>query len=192
MTNYSTTKARAFTGTAYSASLGSGPILLGSAARSRPAAACWLRPAPAPTCGGFLVTEATAEFPLKMRSADEFDSRFPLGVSCMHNLTATGSVGGVAAWDVRRGWAMPAPAEMRYRHRLTPVALDFGAGIAQQGVTSLTLLGTGSAKGRLSMAEIIPFASLRVTSDLVVDHPRRFDAVRRHVGLEVGEKARRL
>ena len=109
---------------------------IGASAQTRSAAGCWLRPAPAPTCSGFLVTEATAEFPLKKRADNEFDSRFTLGVGYMHNLNTTGSVGGVVAWDVGRGWSKPARGELRYRHWLSPVALDFGAGVAQQGVTA--------------------------------------------------------
>lgn len=118
--------------------------MLGARAQTRSAAGCWLRPAPAPTCTGFLVTEATAEFPLKKRSENEFDSRFTLGVGYMHSLATKGSVGGVVAWDVGRGWARPARGELRYRHWLAPVALDFGAGIAQQGVTAAD--GSGQAR----------------------------------------------
>jgi hypothetical protein len=118
--------------------------LIGAAAQTRSAPGCWLRPAPAPTCSGFLVTEATAEFPLEKRSENEFDSRFTLGVGYMHNLGTARSVGGVVAWDVGRGWARPARGEVRYRHWLSPVALDLGAGIAQRGVTAAD--GSGESR----------------------------------------------
>jgi hypothetical protein len=106
-----------------------------AAAQMRSFAGCWLRPAPAPTCSGFIVTEASAEFSLNKRE-NQADPRFVLGVGFMHSVDAASSMGGVVGWDVGRGWATPARGELRYRRWLTTGAVDFAGGIAQRGVTA--------------------------------------------------------
>ena len=65
-----------------------------AAAQQRSFAGCWLRPAPAPTCGGFIVTEAAVEIPLTSTKFNisagstekDFDTRFVLSAGYMHNL----------------------------------------------------------------------------------------------------------
>ena len=108
------------------------PLSLATA-QQRGFAGCWLRPEPAPTCRGFFVTEASAEFALNRRP-NESSPRFMLGVGYMHNRDSVGSVGGVVAWDVGRGWAKPARGEVRYRRWLDGSALDFSGGIAHRGL----------------------------------------------------------
>jgi hypothetical protein len=100
-------------------------------AQTRSPAGCWLRPAPTPTCGNFLVTEASAEFRLNKRE-NQTNPRYMLGVGFMHNVDSIRSIGGVVAWDVGRGWALPARADLRYRRWLATTALDFSAGVAQR------------------------------------------------------------
>jgi hypothetical protein len=115
--------------------------LAGAAAQTRSVAGCWLRPAPAPTCRDFILTEATAEIPLTRTAENEQRNRFTLGVGYMHNVSPESGVGGIVAWDVGRGWARPARGELRYRRWLTSTAVDFSAGVAQRGITGSD--GTG-------------------------------------------------
>jgi hypothetical protein len=110
-------------------------------AQSRSAAGCWLRPAPAPACRGFLLTEATAEVPLTRTAENEQRSRFTLGVGYMENLGPESGFGGMVAWDVARGFARPARTELRYRRWLTTTAVDFSIGAGQRGITASD--GTG-------------------------------------------------
>jgi hypothetical protein len=113
-----------------------GLVAISSAAAQngpRSIAGCWLRPAPQPTCSGFIVTEASAEFALNRR-VNESSPRFMLGVGYMHNLDTVSSIGGVVAWDVGRGWAKPTRGELRYRRWLTKTALDFSGGITHRGL----------------------------------------------------------
>lgn len=105
-----------------------------AAAQSRSFAGCWLRPAPAPTCSNFIVTEASAEFALKPRE-NITNPKFMLAAGFMHNVDSEQSVGGVVAWDVGRGWARPTRGELRYRRWFSNGALDFAGGIAQRGVS---------------------------------------------------------
>ena len=114
---------------------------LPAAAQTRSAAGCWLRPAPAPTCSSFIVTEASAEFSLRPRE-NVSNPRFVLGVGFMHNVDTESSVGGVVGWDVGRGWSRPARGEVRYRRWLGGGAIDFAGGIAQNGVSVLDGSGT--------------------------------------------------
>jgi hypothetical protein len=109
------------------------PVVAG--AQTRSFAGCWLRPAPQAQCTGYLVTEATAEFPLFRRN-ENFHSRFTLGGGFMRNVGPETGVGLVVAWDVGRGWSRPARGELRYRRWLTGAAADFGLGVAQQGITA--------------------------------------------------------
>lgn len=104
-----------------------------ASAQSRSAASCWFRPAPAPSCSGFLVTEASAEFRLNHRE-NETNPRFMLGVGYMRGVDPASSVGGIVAWDVGRGWAAPARGELRYRRWLTTTAIDLSAGITHRGL----------------------------------------------------------
>jgi hypothetical protein len=117
-------------------------ITLGLAAMSAPAVAqtrsvagCWLRPAPAPTCSGYIVTEASAEFSLRPRE-NMSNPRFMLGVGFMRNMDTASSVGGVVAWDVGRGWSLPARADLRYRRWLSGAAFDLGVGAVQRAHVS--------------------------------------------------------
>lgn len=105
-----------------------------AAAQVRSPVGCWLRPAPSPTCTGFVVTEAAAEFALNPRE-DMSNPRYILGAGYMHNLDSTQSAGAVVGWDVGRGWARPARGELRYRRWAKPFAYDVGAGVAQRGIT---------------------------------------------------------
>jgi len=119
----------------FAISLGLAASSVPAAAQTRSFAGCWLRPAPAPTCSDFLVTEASAEFRLNRRE-NYSNPRYMLGIGFMHNVDPASSVGGVVAWDVGRGWAKPARGEVRYRKWLSAGALDFAGGLAQRGVTA--------------------------------------------------------
>jgi hypothetical protein len=109
-------------------------------ASSQPRAfvSCWLRPAPAPACRNFLVTEASAEVALNKPSSDESRGRFMLTGGLMHNTNGSSAIGGTVAWDLARGWSRPARAEFRYRQWQPSTALDFSGGIAQRGVSTTT------------------------------------------------------
>src|SRR3954466_15315514 len=107
--------------------------IAGAAAQTRSFAGCWLRPAAAPTCRDFILTEATAEVPLTRKAENEERSRFTLGFGYMHNVDARSGIGGVIAWDVSRP-SRPARGELRYRRWQTRTAVDFSGGVAQNGV----------------------------------------------------------
>ena len=106
-----------------------------AAAQTRSPVGCWLRPAPLPTCSSFIVTEASAEFALKRRE-NVSNPRFMLGVGLMKNVDTQSSVGGVVAWDVGRGWAVPARGDVRYRRWLSSGAIDLGIGAVQRNAIS--------------------------------------------------------
>jgi hypothetical protein len=119
----------------FAISVGLAGLTLPAAAQTRSAAGCWLRPAPLPTCSSYIVTEASAEFALNRRE-NIANPRFILSAGFMKNVDSASSVGAVIGWDVGRGWARPARAEVRYRRWANPVAFDFGLGAAQRGITA--------------------------------------------------------
>jgi hypothetical protein len=162
----------------FAISFGLAASSVSASGQMRSAAGCWLRPAPAPICSNFIVTEASAEFRLKRRE-NESSPRFVLGVGFMHNVDSMSSVGAIVAWDVGRGWARPARGELRYRRWLANGAVDFGGGVAQRGITASD--GTGRevrAYGPTAMlgAEW-KYIALDVRDDLLRGDNRTFNDV---------------
>jgi hypothetical protein len=147
-------------------------------AQGRSFAGCWLRPAPAPTCSSYLVTEASAEFRIH-NGENESNPRYVLGVGFMQNIDPASSVGAVVAWDVGRGWARPARGELRGRRWLANGALDFAGGIAQRGITASD--GTGRevrAYGPTAMVGAEwKYIALDVRDDLLRGDNRTFNDV---------------
>ncbi len=117
------------------ASLGLFASTVPAAAQTRSFAGCWLRPAPAPTCSSYIVTEASAEFSLSRRE-NVSDPKFVLSAGFMHNIDSVSSAGAVIGWDVGRGWARPARGELRYRRWVSVGAVDLAGGVAQRGITA--------------------------------------------------------
>jgi hypothetical protein len=114
-----------------------------AAAQQRSFAGCWLRPAPAPTCRGFIVTEASVEIPFSSTSFNisagstekDFDTRFILSAGYMHNTANGRGVGVVLGYDVDRSFTRnPSRFEGRVRQwHGANTAFDLSAGVSRKG-----------------------------------------------------------
>jgi hypothetical protein len=117
--------------------------IIGASAQSRSFAGCWLRPAPAPTCGGYIVTEAAVEVPVFTTSHNisagtkekDFDTRFVLSVGYMHNLAGGRAAGVIVGHDLNRSInRIPTRAEARLRQwQGSSGAFDVSAGVSRKG-----------------------------------------------------------
>lgn len=117
--------------------------VVGASAQSRSFAGCWLRPAPAPTCSGYIVTEAAVEVPVFTTSHNisagtkekDFDTRFVLSVGYMHNLPGGSAAGIIVGHDVNRSInRIPTRAEARLRQwQGSSAAFDVSAGMSRKG-----------------------------------------------------------
>ncbi len=112
-------------------------------AQARSFAGCWLRPAPAPTCRGYIVTEAAVEVPVFTTSHNisagttekDFDTRFVLSVGYMHNVDGGRAAGIIVGHDVNRSInRIPTRVEARVRQwKGSSAAFDFSAGASRKG-----------------------------------------------------------
>lgn len=123
-------------------------VLAASAAgaQERSFASCWLRPAPAPTCGSYLVTEAAVEVPLATTSHNisagttekDFDARFILSLGFMKNMANARAAGVILGHDVNRSVnRMPTRVEGRFRQWRGTSAIDVSAGVSRKGFQSV-------------------------------------------------------